>query len=764
MPDLLMRYLVFLGTLLSSIVIPLAFSDAFAFRFLLGKEVVEFIQCLPTTCAPARCSRIVDGLYAIDSAPTALLVHSQLPYVTYDNLLNFTLSTSELYEAQSEYIEKYRGTCPRGMTPVTSSLTNIACEQAEHSPSALLPDALNLTSLQSPVSQLSCGGWMASSGFAPGTSYTFQSASYMRYKEEERWNLVQDRVRSQHGTYRRVSAAVEQCVKVRGDPPLAILDAKLAYQHLLAEVNPHGSAFRAAGVLLSYGCPAFLTASLRSYGKSIAESIDITNYQNLPSPEDLYNASIRLGSVGAAAAAAAVAMEDYLTANSTCTRTLQLFEFETMAHGLIEGVDSLWMPIGTPSSSYLGNLQSLSALGCLEKRVTTSLVEGLCAYCVDNARRLVQESSTFDVTRSLDSRRPRGAEARPNTIGTVDIDDISPSDISKATRLVGTLGRRSAFSAFSASRLDHRRYASESTPTGTLSTVDTAVDVCVQLLRDVSPTMMDAELYEAMVPPGLSLRLEDQVASIREATANAVMSAPFTSVFLEPQIVADKIRTASFRIAGASSHSWAGPSVSHHYENMHDIDRDVFASRGFATRLLELSRAESRDILRLANPRTDPCDAPPLFDASSMNAYYYTEQNCVVILLGLMDNPFVKSRYDDFSIMSRLGFVIAHEFGHAALHSSRWLSVYDDLLQPYVSSTREEGLADVIAMQSLTTLLANLTRTSRQEAYALLCLHFGQVWCAIPYPNGYDVGTPTHPPGSYRVDWLDKVMKTRVLV
>jgi hypothetical protein len=135
--------------------------------------------------------------------------------------------------------------------------------------------------------------------------------------------------------------------------------------------------------------------------------------------------------------------------------------------------------------------------------------------------------------------------------------------------------------------------------------------------------------------------------------------------------------------------------------------------------------------------QTSVCQHPPLFDALERNAYLLlsTSFSCAMLMPGLLVPPFADERYDDASLYSRVGYVIAHEFMHVTAFTSRWDPAYAGyLLHRYEPQTYVEAIADTGAMAAL----MRIGEASNES----LCAHVSQLWCAR-------VGTQDHVAGSH---------------
>ena len=76
------------------------------------------------------------------------------------------------------------------------------------------------------------------------------------------------------------------------------------------------------------------------------------------------------------------------------------------------------------------------------------------------------------------------------------------------------------------------------------------------------------------------------------------------------------------------------------------------------------------------------CEHPALYPGVSRNAYLLLTSSsaCSMLLPGLLVPPFADERYDDASLATRVGFVMAHEFMHVTAYTDQWSDAYADLL------------------------------------------------------------------------------------
>jgi hypothetical protein len=137
--------------------------------------------------------------------------------------------------------------------------------------------------------------------------------------------------------------------------------------------------------------------------------------------------------------------------------------------------------------------------------------------------------------------------------------------------------------------------------------------------------------------------------------------------------------------------------------------------------------------------------------ANEVNAFYDPCQNSIFVPSGMLTPPFYHEEYDDELVAGGIGFVIAHELGHAMDHNLnesevrvavvKHMAAITNTPQLVVNHTVSEDVADELGGQ----LLANTTTLTARMGYQL-----AQCWCLSPSNFSSDV----HAPGSARVNTL----------
>ena len=263
--------------------------------------------------------------------------------------------------------------------------------------------------------------------------------------------------------------------------------------------------------------------------------------------------------------------------------------------------------------------------------------------------------------------------------------------------------------------------AAHKATTITSATRPSARAVCLRAARVAFPDAFDGITYMQLVTPLLSDRLQNATERLRGA-AIATLQAPLIGNLYatteKRDAAVEQLRTTRVRIAGAPSGSWAGQETSFVRPSFRSDD-------GAILMLMKQSRAVFLDRLARVVRRTSICEHPPLFGSLERNAYLLLSRtfSCVMLLPGLLVSPFADERYNDESLYSRIGYVLAHELLHVTAHREDWDEPYASyLLYRYPPQTYTEAIADVGALATIMRL--DVVSNSS------LCAHLSQIWCA----------------------------------
>lgn len=268
-----------------------------------------------------------------------------------------------------------------------------------------------------------------------------------------------------------------------------------------------------------------------------------------------------------------------------------------------------------------------------------------------------------------------------------------------------------------------------------------AQSACLTFTREMFPDDIDALHYELVISPTLYDRMETTVVSMRAAVAAVLRDyAPIRDSISDPDAIALDVENVRIRIPGAPRGTWAGAT--------RPLPRATFGS-GDGVFVMAAKQARAVYLDRqgaLAYDATDPCEGPSAYTALTQNAYIYPASRCSYYLLGMSFRPYADEAYDDASLASRFGYIIAHELAHSNLNTP-YLSYADTLLARYPhASTKNEGFADVLG-----TL--GVVRSGLVDS-ATLCQHVSQAWCARVPPSYYGNHGQSHPQANTRGDCI----------
>jgi len=276
------------------------------------------------------------------------------------------------------------------------------------------------------------------------------------------------------------------------------------------------------------------------------------------------------------------------------------------------------------------------------------------------------------------------------------------------------------------------------------ATATSAREVCLAAAKRVFPDEFERITFNALITPSLYERMQTVVAAIRQSVEVTLTEDLIGRVFGEysdRSAAVSKVSAARVRIAGAPRGSWAGPQREFR-------GPDLEANDGAIAIVLKQARAVFLDRLLPVVSDMDICEHPALYDALARNAYLLlgSTSACVMVLPGLLVPPFADERYDDPSLYTRVGFVLAHEMMHVTAFQSQWdLAYTDPLLSAYRTETRVEAIADVGAATALLRLPFVTNDT--------VCASVSQLFCGrIGWAKRWNEPVLAHPATNLRGD------------
>jgi len=281
------------------------------------------------------------------------------------------------------------------------------------------------------------------------------------------------------------------------------------------------------------------------------------------------------------------------------------------------------------------------------------------------------------------------------------------------------------------------------------SSRDQAVDACNGALVAAFPDDVDQLAFDMLVPDGLYTRLGTIVEEIRPVVATVLTGPIFGPTLSDAAGAASIASNTIVRVAGAPFGTWGGRDV-----NIPLAPAATFTSSDGALVML-LKQARSLFANRMAlvqNNRNGVCDLPPLFSSLTRNAYMLPSFGCSMFLPGILVAPFASELYDQESLQSRIGWVVAHEIAHSTAAVNWNRDQMDQLLVGYQISSQSEAVADLAAAAAIITRYPGIGRDT-------FCQHLSQLWCARQ-PQGLTLLhrllriINTHPPPNERGDLI----------
>ena len=261
--------------------------------------------------------------------------------------------------------------------------------------------------------------------------------------------------------------------------------------------------------------------------------------------------------------------------------------------------------------------------------------------------------------------------------------------------------------------------------------------VCADFTAAMFPEELDQIAYRIVVPDGLSEGIETLWQILKEAVAHVIENDPdIAAVLGDPAGVAAVAQTVELRIPGA-------PDESSFAQRRAPVELQLSSDSGVVWMAMQAAAANfQRRALELLNPGASVCDFDYLYSALTVNAYILPSFACSHVLLGMLRRPFADDLYTDESIVTRLGFVLAHEIGHSTMLTTRSYWRSPALFAGYQQSTLDEAIADLVSAKAI----VHSELATAEE----VCAHVSQLWCGVP--TVLRPTNPSHPPINTRGD------------
>lgn len=611
-------------------------------------------------------------------------------------LLNLTDQTSSLQLLG-------RGVCAPGMRQSVDPVDGrLECVRKRSYPNALTEDIGDSDGTSD--HQRWCGGWIDSGSLST---------------DDVMWAFFDEKA---------VEHDVEKVLKASGSSRLGVSDVvkfrsacrnmattnseaiagKLAFEYLDAQlraVNTVDDALEALGFLTSHFCDAPATVGLTfdesgflvNMGVGVSLGADTLR-------EALYGVDVD-SSTRDYAAEFADAMESLEAVDVDLINSAQA---ELVVHGSHSGTwltgfvgpkfSILYDSFNIPLARFIKTFERSKSVG------GRAYLRGIAAYCSFAARSVVTgefggNTAMASSAHTIQSGNTR-AVALGRVRGAVGTDRLTHVD--KHTMLDASTGTLSSLSSLAGS--SHRD----------------AHEVCLRAARVVFPDDFDHVAFDVLVTERLYGRLETINTRVRDA-ASEVLSQDLIGSILSSNAnrahAVKMLRSTRMRVAGAPRGSWAG--VSHQFTRP-----EIGSDDGAVLIMMKQARAVFLDRMYRAVADLSVCEHPPVYDALERNAYLLSSHmfSCGMVFPGILVPPFADERYDDASIYSRIGYILAHEYLHVTWDTSKWDTSYvKTLLVDYEPGTEVEAIADAGAIATIMSMDVVDSES--------LCGHVSQMWC-----------------------------------
>jgi hypothetical protein len=669
-------------------------------------------------------------------------VHDGTCHAIYENSCSFRNAVTpagfrifNVSQETSALASLTRGVCAPGeRQTVVFGTSTLACARAPAFPDAFTPEAGDPEAVDH--HRRACGKWIDANKAPTEVQY------YSFFDDEDVKRDVLEAVQEDFSTFYQTNdrqvfqAACERMLTNGAVAPAA----SVSYEFLKAKFptgNSEEDALKAIGMLNAHYCDAPTLLGLgfaRSGDKFDAVAVDGSLLSSDAAVEALY-------AMGEGASARDKAREFAQEVASAPSQLLQAPTAAQLSTIFESSVSNTWvddsLAISSPVSVKLAD-EAASLSKFLYATAETS-PEHARVYLLAEASRCALSvrstitgdfGSNFNVQGSTDelrkSRRPASAFGKLKVDRNARFGTINDTDALHVSRI-----RWSSFT--SSSVLDW-------TSASTSSTCYRATEIAFseEFDQQVFNKLVDKKLYTTILPPMIDM-LKNAVAAELETGRSSSIIADTAS----RAEVAALARAVEFRVAGAPRSSALGRS--------REFTRQTFkADDGALTMLLKQANAIYLDRMAMSLDGSTLCEHEPFFSATERNAYLLTAAPCSVLFPGILTAPFASPRYDESSMYSRIGYVVAHEIAHVA--SKRYL--WDEaaaarMLANYTPSTWLEAAADVTAIDAVVA--------TGVASPSTLCDHVSQLWCAR-VPSGVSFEGSPHPGpnlrGNAACDWL----------
>ena len=578
----------------------------------------------------------------------------------------------------------------------------IACLRQRVYPSALNHEIMDPSATTDHAK--ACGSWISAGTGLESTMWGFFDEEALAYDVSTALN-AKLKIRGGVNSPSKFRAACTRMIVSQSEGAAG----KLAFEYLkeqIPNVFDPGSALRAVGTLVGHYCDAPVALGL-TFGTSRSVGLAVNATDGLAMTVEQIGEWMYAADVDHATRSEASEFVEFMAlATPGDVTTSQVFH---VYRGATVGTAAE----STTVSPYLYKASSLPTLSrfvqahaALGNEKTRSYLIGAAARCAFAVRSVV--TGEFGAPTMLQRKR-------------IDVFSSSAAGLGRLKSQRGAVDRLHAISpelALNASTVTWSRLRRAKPLVS--SSRGQAVDACNGALVAAFPDEVDEMAFEMLVPDSLYTRLGTIVEEIRPVVASVLTGSIFGPTLADAAGASAISASTIVRVAGAPHGTWGGRDASIPVAPAASFT----SSDGALVMLLKQARVLFANRMALVqNNRNGVCDLPPLFSSLTRNAYMLPVFGCSVFLPGILVAPFASELYDDASLQSRIGWVVAHEVAHSTAAVSWNTAAMDALLAGYQRSTQAEALADLAAAASIIT---------RYPAIGLetFCQHLSQLWCA----------------------------------
>ena len=584
------------------------------------------------------------------------------------------------------------------------------------------PDALSteiMMATGATESRRMCGEWLGS-GISLGTSIEYFSMAEATTTRAQvlnatasRYNVASTNIGKMHASCTRTVIAGASAMRIA---------AQRGYNHLLTQlpdVVDVDTALRATAIVNGHYCDTGVTKMAYDFGLG-GNAFEIVIGDAVPFGSSVVGDALQLVGASSDESRAAEDANDEIAARVATSpmAVASTTHLRTMVTGATGRSASVGLVRGDTQQT-----AAFIAMAAANPALAQAHVKGQAAFCALSIHSAIETQTAPNGFIGFSSHifGPSRVEAHLRNRRQT---SMAISSLGRAARVtdIGLVNKK--FDSDTQRNVSSATFSQlELQLTSSTGTADVG-EACRAFVRALFPDTTDTDEFNVVVPSALYTRLQTMVETVRTGVQSALRdNATLRSLLVDPDRVAVDVGNTRVRIPGAPRGSWAGAT--------RPLPTATFTSDdGLLVMAAKQARAVFLDRMSLPFTATNFCDGGIAMDALSVNAYIHYHAMCSFYGLGMLSRPWADQAYDDASLVSRLLYVVGHEFGHVSLNSGIEYSQMSTTLPFYDTNTHDEAIADVISGAGLIAT-GLVTRDT-------LCQHVAQLWCARVPPFFYE--------------------------